>query len=278
MTEPPELPEPSEPPERPQPSGTPPASPAPGPSPSHRPPPPPTPALTLLALGSGATDALSFAALGGAFTSVMTGNLVLTGLAAGKAQPARDLLPSIFAIAAFVTGVFLVSRLLRTARSSPQDPWPPRITVALAITALAQAVVLTGWLVTAGQPTRPAQAGLIVLAGLAMGSQSAAVNALCLPAAATTYLTGTLAMLTSELATAGARPTVLRRLALLLAVVVGAAGEALLLDHARRLAPVLQVSAAVAVVALGVVRDLRHRRSARTPETLVDNAKPANPD
>ncbi|SFF80290.1 Protein of unknown function [Actinopolymorpha cephalotaxi] len=80
----------------------------------------------------------------------MTGNLVLTGLAAGKAKPAGDLLPSILAIAAFVTGVFLVSRLLRAARSGPQDPWPPRITVALAITAVAQGCVLTGWLVTAG--------------------------------------------------------------------------------------------------------------------------------
>ncbi len=251
--------------EPPQPPGTPPASPAPSPpSPAHRPPPPPTQALTLLALGSGATDALSFAALGGAFTSVMTGNLVLTGLAAGKARPAGDLLPSVVAIAAFVTGVFFVSRLLHTARSSPQDPWPPRITVALAITAIAQAGVLTGWLVTAGEPSTAAQAGLIVLAGLAMGSQSAAVNALCLPAAATTYLTGTLAILTSELATAGAREAVLRRLALLLAVVVGAAGESVLLTHAHRLAPVLQVSAAVVVVVLGLVRDLRHRRSART--------------
>ncbi|MET9020479.1 YoaK family protein [Actinopolymorpha sp. NPDC004070] len=253
----------TEPPRPPETPGTPPAPPA-EPAPSHRSPPPPTPALTLLALGSGATDALSFAALGGAFTSVMTGNLVLTGLAAGKARPAGDLIPSVIAIAAFVTGVFLVSRLLRTARSSPRDPWPPRITAALAITAFAQAVVLTGWLVTAGQPSTAAQAGLIAVAGLAMGSQSAAVNALCLPAAATTYLTGTLAMLTSELATAGARETVRRRLTLLLAVVVGASGEAVLLTHAHRLAPVLQLTAAVAVVMLGVVRDLRHRRSART--------------
>ncbi|MGW0232189.1 YoaK family protein [Actinopolymorpha singaporensis] len=254
----------TEPPDLPRPPGTPQASPTPASPPAHRPPPPPTTALALLALGSGATDALSFAALGGAFTSVMTGNLVLTGLAAGKAQPVPDLLPSAFAIAAFVAGVFFVSRLLRTARSNPQDPWPPRITVALSITAVAQVAVLTGWLVTAGEPAPVARAGLIVLAGLAMGSQSAAVNALCLPAAASTYLTGTLAMLTSELATHGTRETVLRRLALLLAVVVGAAGEALLLDHAHRLAPVLQVSAAVVVVVLGLVRDLRHRRSVRT--------------
>ncbi|MFD2078944.1 hypothetical protein SAMN05421678_102207 [Actinopolymorpha cephalotaxi] len=47
-------------------------------------------------------------------------------------------------------------------------------------------------------------------------------------------------------------------------MVAGAAGESVLLTHAHRLAPVLQVSAAVAVVALGLVRDLRQRRSART--------------
>jgi uncharacterized membrane protein YoaK (UPF0700 family) len=38
--------------------------------------------LVLLAVNSGATDAIGFVALGGAFTSVMTGNMILLGVAA----------------------------------------------------------------------------------------------------------------------------------------------------------------------------------------------------
>jgi uncharacterized membrane protein YoaK (UPF0700 family) len=42
--------------------------------------------LALLAFASGTTDVLSFLALSGVFTSAMTGNTALLGLAAGQGQ------------------------------------------------------------------------------------------------------------------------------------------------------------------------------------------------
>ena len=53
--------------------------------------------LVLLSLNSGATDAVGFVALGGAFTSVMTGNMILLGISATNAVPGvatRSGLPS----------------------------------------------------------------------------------------------------------------------------------------------------------------------------------------
>ncbi|MDN3355288.1 YoaK family protein [Actinomadura sp. DC4] len=69
-------------------------------------------AVILLAAGSGAVDAFSFAGLGAVFASVMTGNLVLLGVAAVHASldPALSATAS---IAAYVLGVFTTAGRLR---------------------------------------------------------------------------------------------------------------------------------------------------------------------
>ncbi len=203
--------------------------------------------LMLLALGSGAIDALSFAGLGQVFTGVMTGNLVLLGLAAGQARLAAAVRAGI-AIAAYTVGAFAAAYWLRDTRPGEANPWPGRLTAALAAEAVAQAAVLAGWLAGAGQPGPAARDVLIALAALAMSIQSTAVNALSVSGAATTYFTGTLTALVSELATSGTPVTMRRRVAVLTAALAGAVLDAVLLTHARPAAAALPLAATLAVV------------------------------
>src|SRR3954469_9404100 len=65
-----------------------------------------TAAVLLLALSSGAVDAMSFVALGAVFASVMTGNLVLLGIAVVHARldPALSAASAIVAYTAGVLG------------------------------------------------------------------------------------------------------------------------------------------------------------------------------
>src|SRR3954454_9178230 len=78
--------------------------------------------LVLLAVTSGATDALGFVALGGAFTSVMTGNMILLGISATTADGSLAV-RSGAAIVFFMLGAFIGARIARTPRAG--DPvWP----------------------------------------------------------------------------------------------------------------------------------------------------------
>jgi uncharacterized membrane protein YoaK (UPF0700 family) len=114
----------------------------------------------------------------------------------------------------------------------------------------AQALALVGWLGSGGHPQATAQILLLVLSAFAMGVQSAGVNTLPLAGAATTYLTGTLTTLTTELATSGVPSTMRRRFAVLAAALAGAGLDAVLLTWARPAAPALPLAATLAVVLL----------------------------
>lgn len=190
-------------------------------------------AIGLLALGSGSVNALSFAGLGGVFTSVMTGNLVLLGVAAVRLDGAVAL-HAFAAVAAYTAGVFGTARWLAVPR------------LALGAVALLQAVVLAVWAAFYGHPPAPVTVVLVAVAALAMGVQSAAVNALPVSGAATTYLTGTLTALTAEVATAGAPRW--RLFAVLAAALCGAALDAVLFARARPAAGALPLAATTAAV------------------------------
>ena len=87
--------------------------------------------VVVLTLNAGATDAIGFLALGGAFTSVMTGNLVLFGISAAHADGglARH---TATAIACFIAGCVVGARLAGTAHDA--DPvWPRSVTHTLLV-------------------------------------------------------------------------------------------------------------------------------------------------
>jgi uncharacterized membrane protein YoaK (UPF0700 family) len=234
-----------------------------------------TAAVLLLALSSGAVDAMSFTGLGAVFASVMTGNLVLLGVAIVHARPG----PAVTAAAAVVSyaaGVFGTAAWLRRpgrqdrrgarhrsglGRHTRRPPaagrwWTGRVRKALMIVPVAQAGVLAGWLAAGGRPGETARALLLALSALAMGAQSAGVNTLPLTGAATTYLTGTLTSLTTELAAGGVPATMRRRFAVLAAALAGAGLSAALLSWARPAVPALPLAATLTVI---LVLGPRHR-------------------
>ncbi|REF37224.1 YoaK family protein [Thermasporomyces composti] len=194
-------------------------------------------ALLLLSAGTGATDVFAFAVLGGVFTSVMTGNLVLLGLGAGRGEPLTTVRPAL-AIVAFVVGLYLVARWLRDLEVAGAWPWPRRALVALDVVLVVFAAVFVAWFATGSTPRPLLREAMVTLLAGAMGLQSATVNKLAIPGGATTYLTGTLTRLVDDLVTRR-KPSVVRRRQVgeLVALLCGAVVASVLLVVAPVLVP-----------------------------------------
>jgi uncharacterized membrane protein YoaK (UPF0700 family) len=106
--------------------------------------------VVLLTVNTGVTDALGFIGLGGAFSSVMTGNMVLLGLAAGTGDEKLARLTAA-AIICYIAGTALGTRVVGQHR--PEDPiWPTRVSRGLAIEFAAIAVFTIGWRSPVGDP------------------------------------------------------------------------------------------------------------------------------
>ena len=204
--------------------------------------------LVALTAAAGAVDAISYLGLGGIFTANMTGNMVLLALAAGSGAGPQALRAGV-SLVAFSAGVFVAARIIR----APGDPsiWPRRITTTLAVVAVLQGGVLAGWLATSAHPTGAVEGGLIALSALAMGAQGSAIRTMNVSGVSTTYLTGTLVGLVTQIAVwSGSRGERARRAGVLVALLAGAAVAAVLLTNARSLAPILPLALTVSVVVI----------------------------
>lgn len=202
--------------------------------------------VAVLAIATGALDAISFLGLGGVFTSVMTANMVLLGLSAGRQDAALALHAGV-ALAGFVIGGLAASRFAGTP-GEPAPAWPGRVTVALAAEAALLAAVTAGWEAAAGLPRGAHQLILVAAAAIAMGIQSGAVRALGVPGLSTTYLTGTLTAVLGDLAAGRGPASLRRRISLLLMLVAGAAVSGILVAQAPRLAPLVPLALLLAVI------------------------------
>ena len=203
--------------------------------------------LVCLTFASGTVDAIAFLGLAKVFSAFMTGNLVFLGLAAAGADD-PDLLRVVSALAAFAVGVFVAVRIVKP--SSGSGIWPRRVSVALGLAALAQAVFLVGWLVTSGRPSAAAGDLLIAFSAASMGMQSGAIMSLDVKGVFTTAATATVIMLSSDAAGWRQAAEDRRRYAAVLAgLVAGAAAGAVLLLYARVYAPILPLLTTAAVVA-----------------------------
>ncbi len=157
-------------------------------------------------------DALVFTALGKVFASVLTGNLVLLGVAV--ALPSTDVAGPLTVLGGYVVGIVVAARWCRAER----DRRARRVLECLAVEAVL-ASVLAGLAVAFGDGL--GRTPLLVLAALAMGMQSATVLAAD-PNSPTTYLTSTFTRFCSDLATTGkVDPWSLTRIA---GLVLGAGG------------------------------------------------------
>ena len=205
--------------------------------------------VVTLAVVSGATDAIGLLALGGAFTSVMTGNMVLLGVAASSADGALAA-SSGLAILAFCAGAALGARLAGIPAAG--DPvWPRPVTVALGVEFVLFAAYAVGWWVTGGAPGRGPALVLLLCTAVGLGIQSSTVQRFGVSGMSTTYLTGTLTTVVIRLATGRGVREVWHSIEILLGLITGAAAGALLVLNLPMLAPVLQLTALGAVVLVG---------------------------
>jgi uncharacterized membrane protein YoaK (UPF0700 family) len=221
--------------------------------------------LTVIAIaltfGSGAADVASFTRLGGVFTSVMTGNIVLWGLAAARGSLSLASHTAV-SIGGYIVGVACGTWIGHHAKaaSAPASAsasagesgvLPGHVIWVL----LAELTLLAGWTVgwevTGASPAGWAQFSLLATLAAAMGTQSSAVKDMGLTEVSTTYLTGTLTGLVSSLARPGQdTPQGIRRFGVLIGLVAGAILCGLFIATAADVAPVLPLAALAATLVL----------------------------
>lgn len=191
----------------------------------------------VLTVVTGSMDALTFTRLGEVFSSVMTGNVVLLGVSAGREDGTLAGHVAV-AVCSFVVGVIVGSRVAG-APSDDRPVWPARVTAALAVELVVLAGLFAGWAVTGGRPSGWVQGVLLGAAAVAMGIQTGAVRGIGLSGLSTTYMTGTLSGVLADIVTGGRVRW--RGVLLLAALFVGAGGGALLVVNAATVAPALPV-------------------------------------
>jgi uncharacterized membrane protein YoaK (UPF0700 family) len=240
--------------------------------------------LTLIAIaltfGSGAADVASFTRLGGVFTSVMTGNIVLWGLAAarGSLSLASHTAVSIAGYIAGVAGGAWIAHGTRvppavkgtvadadsgSASAGDQGAALPGSVLRVLLAQLTLVTGFTvGWEVSGAAPAGWAQFSLLATLAAAMGLQSFAVNNMGLTEVSTTYLTGTLTGLVSSLASPGQSTRHgLRRFGVLIGLVAGASLCGLFVATAADGVPALPLAAVITTV----VAATRLRRGEMSP-------------
>jgi uncharacterized membrane protein YoaK (UPF0700 family) len=180
------------------------------------------------------------------FSSVITGNLVLLGVAAAT-QSASLAIHSGVALAGYSAGV-LIGAPIATRRARGGETWPLSVSVTLVAEFCVLAAFSVGWELTGGRPGSMAQALLIAALAVAMGIQSAAVRQL--GGMSTTYLTGTLTAVVTELVTRDRGPGFARSVGVLAAIVSGAVIGGLVAEHAPAWLPAaIMTPLAVVVIA-----------------------------
>jgi uncharacterized membrane protein YoaK (UPF0700 family) len=204
--------------------------------------------LVALTVASGAVDAISYFGLGKIFSAFMTGNLVFLGF--GIVNIKEPCVPVILALCMFVLGSFLGLRIT-ALRSQESGWWPRRMSVLLALVAIAEASFLAVWSATAGHPSTEIADVLIVLFSLAMGIQTAAVQSLGVQGVFTTAGTFTLVAFAGAFAGTRAKTEIPRLAGVLAGLVAGAIGGGLLFLHARSYAPVLPLVLTILVILAG---------------------------
>ena len=191
--------------------------------------------VVVLTLTTGAVDVTSFLALGSIFSSVVTGDLVLLGAAAGTGRPELAVHSGV-ALAGYLAGV-MAGAPLATRWHHSSGTWPPSVTVTLAVELVILVAFSIGWELAGTHPSGAGQLALVAVLAAAMGLQAAAVRRL--GQMSTTYLTSTLTALVAGLVT-GSKPDGMgRSLGVLATLIIGAIVASTLLAEARAWLPLM---------------------------------------
>jgi uncharacterized membrane protein YoaK (UPF0700 family) len=198
-------------------------------------------AAMALAAASGSTDAIGYLALGHVFTSAMTGNLTLLGIAVAHHNGLR-IGRVLVSLVCYMVGAALGARIARSPE--PGDPvWPPAVTRALALEAVFVVVYAVSWWVLGSRPDVYGNAVLLGLGATALGIQSSAMQRFDSGVGLnTTFLSGSLVRLVGRLATGHPYRDIHHHLLVLVGLVCGGGLGALLVLHARPFAPLVPLA------------------------------------
>ncbi len=186
--------------------------------------------LLVLTFTTGLVDAVSFLGLGRVFTANMTGNIVFLGFGIAGAGGLPVVSPLV-SLAAFLVGArgggMLAARLA--------ERHPTHVASALSIEAGLIALAAAVAIAVDVEPNAVSGDAVIALLALAMGVRNATVRHLAVPDMTTTVLTMTLTGLAAESHADGTGKGSARRVAAVLAMLIGAIAGALLLEVALSL-------------------------------------------
>jgi uncharacterized membrane protein YoaK (UPF0700 family) len=210
--------------------------------------------VVVLAIVSGATDAIGFLGLGGAFTSVMTGNMVLLGLGCGTGDWTLAARAGL-AIAAFVGGCVVGARMAGTPQ--PGDGvWPAAVTRALLAQLGVFVLFAIGWEAAGGHPGSTFELPLLAINAVALGMQSSTTQRFGVSGLSTTYLTGTLTGVVIRLTSGRGIRESFGSLQVLAGLIAGAVLGGALTRWAPAAAPLVQLVGVGGVIAV-VLRSTR---------------------
>jgi uncharacterized membrane protein YoaK (UPF0700 family) len=205
--------------------------------------------VVALAAISGAVDVTTFLLLGRVFSSVVTGNFVLLGLAAATGD-GQDALHAGLAIAGYAAGVLAGAPI--AARPHSRRTWPVPVTRTLG----AELCVLLAFTVVweTSQRTGGSQLALLILLAVSLGLQTAAVRRL--GQMSSTYLTSTFAGVLTGLVVGGTAEARWRGVGVIAALLLGAAAGALIDRSGPAWLPLLVLVPLAGVIATAAaVRD-----------------------
>ena len=204
--------------------------------------------VVVLTFVTGSADAMGFLALGGAFSSVMTGNMVLLGLSIGRAD-GELALTSAAALGSFIVGV-LVGAHLAGVPTKGDAVWPRAVNRALLLEAAVFTVFTVVWETTGPSRSANLELGLLMMSATALGIQSSAIQRFGVSGLSSTYLTGTLTALIGAVAARSPRTVLLPKAEVLLALITGACVGAVVSGHLPLLAPALLLAPLLGVIVL----------------------------
>ena len=236
------------------------------------------PSLLALTFLTGLVDAFSYLALGHVFVANMTGNVVFLAFALAGAR-GFSVLASLLAVVAFALGALAGGRLITGLRSH-RGRLLERACDVEAFLVLC-ALLLAASNVPAGPhgATGPAQYGLIVLLGLAMGVQNATARHLAVPDLTTTVLTLTITGIAADARPVGGTGSRLGRRGLaVLAMFLGALlGARLVLGGSAPSSLVLAFLVLIGVTTIVAVVSRAHPSWARPEWSARALPSPAPP-
>jgi uncharacterized membrane protein YoaK (UPF0700 family) len=208
--------------------------------------------LLVLTLNTGVVDAVSILSLGRVFIANMTGNVVFVGFALAGAA-GFSLSASLWALAGFVAGAYAGGHLIRRRADNRGRLF--QIAVLAETLLLGLALIVS---ITSGHRLSGSENDIVAAtAAIGLGLQNAIVRRLAVPDLTTTVLTMTLTGIAADVPAGSRTPVVIRRIAAVLAMLVGAIIGALVVIHVGRTAGLAVAVALVAATALAATSAAR---------------------